>query len=41
LGGEEYSSYSFWTLSLDGGEWSTSRPSHALFSDKGPPLPIV
>jgi hypothetical protein len=24
--GERYSSYSFWTSALDGGEWSASRP---------------
>jgi hypothetical protein len=32
-----YSSYSFTTL--DGGEWSTSRPGRALLPGKGPPLP--
>jgi hypothetical protein len=36
LGGEEYSSYSFTTSELDGGEWSASRPGRAL-----PPVPIV
>jgi hypothetical protein len=36
LGGErEYSSYSFTTSALDGGEWSASRPGRAL-----PPVPI-
>jgi hypothetical protein len=30
LGEEEYSSYSFWTSALDGGEWSASRPVRAL-----------
>jgi hypothetical protein len=31
LGGERmYSSYSFTTSALDGGEWSASRPCHAL-----------
>jgi hypothetical protein len=30
LGGEEYSSNSFMTSALDGGEWSVSCPSHAL-----------
>jgi hypothetical protein len=35
-GGEEYSSHSFTTSALDGGEWSASRPGHAL-----PPVPIV
>jgi hypothetical protein len=37
LGGDrKYSSYSFLTSALDGGEWSTSRPGRAL-----PPVPIV
>jgi hypothetical protein len=31
-----YSSYSFTTSALDGGEWSASRPGRAL-----PPVPIV
>jgi hypothetical protein len=35
-----YSSYSFSTLALDGGEWSASRPSSALAPGKGPPVPI-
>jgi hypothetical protein len=39
--GEEYSSHSFSTLALDGGEWSASRPIHALVPGKGPPVPIV
>jgi hypothetical protein len=30
LGGEEYSSYSFTTSALDGGEWSESRPGRDL-----------
>jgi hypothetical protein len=30
LGGEEYSSYSFSTSALDGGEWSASRPGRAF-----------
>jgi hypothetical protein len=30
LGGEECSSYSFSTSTLDGGEWSVSRPGRAL-----------
>jgi len=29
-GGEKYSSYSFLTSALDGGEWSASRPGRAL-----------
>jgi hypothetical protein len=41
LGGEEYSSYSFSTSALDGGEWSASYPSRALASGKGPPVPIL
>jgi hypothetical protein len=41
LGGEEYSSYSFTTSTLDRGEWSASRPGRALPPGKGPPVPIV
>jgi hypothetical protein len=41
LGGEEYSSYSFTTSALDGGEWSVSRPGRALPPEKGPAVPIV
>jgi hypothetical protein len=40
--GEEkrmYSSYSFSTL--DGGEWSASRPGRALAPGKGPPVLTV
>jgi hypothetical protein len=36
-----YSSYSFTTSALDGGEWSASRPGRALATEKGPPVPIV
>jgi hypothetical protein len=36
-----YSSYSFTTSALDGGEWSASRFSRALPPEKGPPVPIV
>jgi hypothetical protein len=36
-----YSSYSFTTSVLDGGEWSVSRPGRALPPEKGPPVPIV
>jgi hypothetical protein len=36
-----YSSYSFTTSALDGGEWSASRPGRALAPEKGPPVPIV
>jgi hypothetical protein len=35
------SSYSFSTSVLDGGEWSASRPGHALAPGKGPPVPNV
>jgi hypothetical protein len=42
LGGERrYSSYSFTTSALDGGEWSAPRPGRALPPGKGPPVPIV
>jgi hypothetical protein len=41
LGGEEYSSYSFTTSALDGGEWSASRPGRSLPPAKEPPIPIV
>jgi hypothetical protein len=40
-GGRSYSSYSFSTSALDGGEWSASRPGRALAQGKGPPVPIV
>jgi hypothetical protein len=36
-----YSSYSYLTSALDGGEWSSSRPGRALPPDKEPPVPIV
>jgi hypothetical protein len=36
-----YSSYSFSTSALDGGERSASRPGRALPPGKGPPVPIV
>jgi hypothetical protein len=35
-----YSSYSFMTSALDGGEWSALRPGRALPPGKGPPVPI-
>jgi hypothetical protein len=41
LGGRGYSSYSFTTSALDGGEWSASRPSRVLTPGKGPSLPTV
>jgi hypothetical protein len=34
-----YSSYSFLTSALDGGEWSASRPGRALPLGKGPMVP--
>jgi hypothetical protein len=39
--GEGYSSYSFSTSALDGGEWSASHPGRALPPGKGPAVPIV
>jgi hypothetical protein len=36
-----YSSYSFLTSALDGGEWSASRPGRALAQGKGLRVPIV
>jgi hypothetical protein len=36
-----YSSYSFLTSALDGGEWSASRPGRALPPGKGSPVHIV
>jgi hypothetical protein len=35
-----YSSYSFKTLALDGGEWSASHPGLALHPGKGPLVSI-
>jgi hypothetical protein len=40
-GERRYSSYSFSTSALDGGEWSASHPSRALPPGKGLPVPIV
>jgi hypothetical protein len=40
-GERRYSSYTFLTSALDGGEWSASRPGHALPLGKGSPVPIV
>jgi hypothetical protein len=38
LGGERrYSSYSFWTSALDGGEWSASRPGRAFTPGESTP----
>jgi hypothetical protein len=36
-----YSSYSFSTSALDGGQWSTSCPGHASALGKEPPVPTV
>jgi hypothetical protein len=41
LGGEQYTAYSFSTSSVDGSEWSASRPGRALTQGNGPPVPIV
>jgi hypothetical protein len=41
LGERSYSSYSFSTSALDGGEWSALRPGRALSPGKRPPVPIV
>jgi hypothetical protein len=41
LGGERrYSSYSFTTSALDGGEWSATRPGRALPLGNGPLYPL-
>jgi hypothetical protein len=39
-GGGRYSSYSYLTSALDGGEWSALRPGRALPPGKGSPVPI-
>jgi hypothetical protein len=41
VGEMKYSSYSFTTSALDGGEWSASRHGRALPPGKGPPVSIV
>jgi hypothetical protein len=41
LGDRRYSSYSFLTSALEGGERSASRPGRALPPDKEPPVPTV
>jgi hypothetical protein len=41
LGDRRYSSYSFLTSALEGGEWSASRSGRALPPGKEPPVPIV
>jgi hypothetical protein len=40
-GERRYSSYSYLTSALDGGEWSASRPGRALTPGKGPLIPWV
>jgi hypothetical protein len=41
LGDRRYSSYSFLTSALEGGEWSASRSGRALPPGKEPPVPTV
>jgi hypothetical protein len=41
LGERSYSSYSFSTSALDGGEWLAPRPGSTLGPGKGPPVPTV
>jgi hypothetical protein len=41
FGERRYSSHSFSTSALDGGEWSASRPGRPLAPGKGPPVPTV
>jgi hypothetical protein len=41
LGERRYSSYSFLTSALEGGEWSASRPGRDLPPGKEPPVPTV
>jgi hypothetical protein len=41
LGERRYSSYSFLTPALEGGEWSASRLGRALPPGKEPPVPTV
>jgi hypothetical protein len=41
LGDRRYSSYSFLTSALEGGEWSASRPGRPLPPGKEHPVPIV
>jgi hypothetical protein len=40
FGERRYSSYSFTTSALDGGEWSASRPGRVLPQGKGPRYPL-
>jgi hypothetical protein len=41
LGERRYSSYSFLTSALEGGEWSASRPGRALPPRERAPVPII
>jgi hypothetical protein len=41
FGEKRYSSYSFLTSALEGGEWSASRPGRDLLPGKEPPVPTV
>jgi hypothetical protein len=41
MGERRYSSYTFTTSALDGGEWSSSRPGRVLPLGKEAPVPIV
>jgi hypothetical protein len=41
LGERRYSSYSFFSSALEGGEWSAPRPGRALPPGKEPPEPTV
>jgi hypothetical protein len=41
LGDRRYSSYSFLSSTIEGGEWSASRPGRALPPGKEPPVPTV
>jgi hypothetical protein len=40
MGERRYSSYSYLTSALDGGEWSASRPGHILLPGKEPSVSI-
>jgi hypothetical protein len=40
MGGRWYSSYSYLTSALGGGEWSVSRPGRSLPPGKEPPVPL-